>query len=130
VLAAATVDGFYGLCTRGAKEWKLRCVVPSDTATEVITSKLGGGPVRRAGVDPGHAATFHHVPGVARVREPSDRISGHPATTVAATAPLDVQISHGTEPQFLRADVHLAFATVGGETGACALVASRVNART
>jgi hypothetical protein len=57
-------------------------------------------------------------------------MSGHRATTVATTEPLDIHISQATESQALRLDVHLALTTIGGETGQCALADGRVNART
>jgi hypothetical protein len=57
-------------------------------------------------------------------------MSGHRATTVATTEPLDIHISQATESQFLRLDISLALTAIGGETGQCALAESRVYART
>lgn len=130
VLAVPTVGGFYGRCPRGAPVWTLRFVVPVDSATDAIISKLGGGPVKHASVNPGDSLTFHLVPNSVRTHEPPDRFPRLPATTVATTPPLVVEISQGTEPQFLRVDVHLALTTIGGESGQCALAGSSVAART
>ena len=44
------------------------------------------------------------------------------------TEPLEALIYQGTEPQTLRADVHMALATIGGESGQCVLVGSTINA--
>ena len=44
------------------------------------------------------------------------------------TAPLEVLIYQATEPQTLRADIHLALTTSGGDSGQCILVGSTVNA--
>jgi hypothetical protein len=130
VLSIPTVGGFYGRCPRGAPAWTLRFVVPAASASEIITSTIGGGSAQRTQVDPGQAATFHLTPSAAHARQPADPMSGHRATTVATTQPLDVHISQATEPQSLRLDVHLALTTIGGESGQCALADSRVNART
>ena len=130
VLAVPTVGRFFGRCPRAARVWTLRFIVPGDSATDTITSKVGNGPVRRADVNPGGTVTFHLVAGAIRTPEPADRISRHRAKTVATTPPLDVHVSQGTEPQYLRVDVRLALATIGGETGQCVLVGSRVDART
>jgi hypothetical protein len=130
VLAVPSVGRFYGRCPRRARVWALRFSVPAGSATDIVSYKIGAGPVRRVNVSPGRAVTFHLVARAARTPEPADRISQHPATTVATTPPLDVHISQGTEAQYSRVDVHLALATIGGETAACGLVGSRVEART
>jgi len=52
------------------------------------------------------------------------------AMAVPTTAPLQVIIYQGTEPQTLRANVRLALTTIGGESGQCVLVGSTVNAYT
>jgi hypothetical protein len=130
VLAIPTVGRFYGRCPRAARVWTLRFMVPSDSATDTISSKIGNGRLRRVNVSPGGAVTFDLLAGAVRTSEPTDRLARHPATTVATTPPLDVHIFRGTEPQSLRVDVHLALATIGGETAQCVLVGSRVNART
>lgn len=129
VLAVPSIGGFYGRCPRGARVWTLRFVASTTSASDTITSKIGGGPLRRAQVNPGQAATFHLITNAARARQPADPMSGHPATTVTTTAPLDIHISQATEAQSLRLDVHLALTAIGGETGQCALAESRVNAR-
>jgi hypothetical protein len=49
---------------------------------------------------------------------------------VPTTAPLQIIIYQATEPQTIRADVRLALATIGGESGQCVLVGSSVNAYT
>jgi hypothetical protein len=130
VLAIPAVGGFYGRCVRGARVWTLRFVVPAGGASDVVSSQVGNGPVRRVEVNPGGAAAFHLVPGAVRTPEPADRISRHRATTVATTPPLDVRISQASEAQYVSVAVHLALATVGGATGECVLVGSRVDART
>jgi hypothetical protein len=130
VLAVPTIGGFYGRCPRGAGAWTLRFVTPAASASDTITSKLGSGPLRRAQVNPGQAATFRLIPNAAHARQPADTMSGHRATTLATTEPLDIHISQATESQSLRLDIHLALTAIGGETGQCALADSRINART
>jgi len=49
---------------------------------------------------------------------------------VPTTAPIDAVIYQGTEPQTLRADVHLALSAIGGESGQFVLVGSTVSAFT
>jgi hypothetical protein len=49
---------------------------------------------------------------------------------VPSTVALDALIYQGTEPQTLRADIHLALTTIGGESGQCVLVGSTVSAYT
>jgi hypothetical protein len=49
---------------------------------------------------------------------------------VPTTKPLHAITYQGTEPQTLRADVSLALATIGGESGQCILVGSTVSAYT
>ena len=130
VLAVGTIGGFYGRCPRGAGAWTLQFAVPATGASDTITSKIGSGPLRRAQVDPGQAATFRLVPNAAHARQPADAMSGHRATMVTTTEPLDIRVSQATESQSLRLDVHLALTAIGGESGQCALAGSRVNART
>jgi hypothetical protein len=130
VLAVPTIGGFYGRCPRGAGVWTLQFVVPATSASDTITSKIGSRPLRRAQVNPGQAATFRLIPNAAHARQPADPMSGHRATTVATTEPLDIHISQATESQFLRLDISLALTAIGGETGQCALAESRVYART
>ena len=129
VLTIPAVGRFYGRCPRGARVWTLRFVVPADAATEFIRYRIGEGPPRDLKLDPGGAVTVHLVPDAVRITEPADSISRHPATAIATTLPLDAQITQGTEPQFLRAAIHLALAAIGGETGECVLVGSRITAR-
>jgi hypothetical protein len=130
VLAVRTLGGFYGLCPRAASVWTLRFRSPAATATDLLTYTVGSDPVRRVEVNPGDAVSFHLIPNIARVREPADPTSGHPATMIATTAPLEVQISQDTEAQLLQVDVRLALTTSGGESGDCALAESWVTART
>ncbi len=130
VLAVPAIGRFVGRCPRRARRWTLRFIVPPTSATDTISYTVGDGPVRRVNVNPGAAATFRLVAGTVRTPEPADRISAHPATTVATTPPLNLHISQATEPQFLRVDVRLALATIGGGTGQCVLVGSRIDART
>ena len=104
--------------------------VPATGASDAITSKIGSGPLRRARVNPGQAVAFRLIPNAAHARQPADPISGHRATTVATTEPLDIHISQATESQSLRLDIKLALTAIGGETGQCALAESRVYART
>jgi hypothetical protein len=103
---------------------------PATGASDTITSKIGSRPLRRAQVNPGQAASFRLIPNAAQARQPADPMSGHRATTVATTEPLDIHISQATESQSLRLDISLALTAIGGETGQCALAESRVNART
>jgi hypothetical protein len=87
-------------------------------------------------INPGNGLTFHLIPNATKTREPAfvpPRGQGRGLATammVATTAPLHVTIYQGTEPQTLRADVRLALATSGGESGHCVLVGSSVNAYT
>jgi hypothetical protein len=130
VLAVPTIGGFYGRCPRGAGVWTLHFLVPATSASDTITSKIGSGALRRAQVNPGQAVTFRLIPNAAHARQPTDPMSGHRATAVATTQPLDIHISQATESQSLRLDIYLALTAIGGETGHCALANSRVNART
>jgi hypothetical protein len=130
ILAVPAIGGFYGRCPRDAGVWTLQFVVPATGASDAITSKLGSGPLRRARVNPGQAVAFRLIPNAAHARQPADPISGHRATTVATTEPLDIHISQATESQSLRLDIKLALTAIGGETGQCALAESRVYART
>ena len=129
VLGVPTVGGFYGLCPRGATVWILRFVA-ADSATDEIIFKLGNGPAKQASVNPGDTLTFRLVPNSVRTREPADPFPRLSATTVATTPPLDVEISQGTEPQFLRVDLDLTLTTIGGESGQCALARSSLSANT
>ncbi|MGO9791678.1 MAG: hypothetical protein ACLP8S_19895 [Solirubrobacteraceae bacterium] len=129
VVGVPSVGGFYGLCPRGARVWTLRFLAPVELATDLITYELGADPARRVALNRGGAVTFRLVPNLARVVEPVDSLSGHQATTVATTPPLDIQISQGAEAQELRVDIHLALTTIGGESSRCALAGSWVKAR-
>jgi hypothetical protein len=129
VLAVPTVGGFYARCPQGAPIWTLRFVA-ADSATDAISFKLGSGPAKHASVNPGNALTFRLVPNSARTHEPASQLPRLSATTVATTPPLTIEISQGTEPQFLRVDVHLALTTIAGESGRCALAGSSLSART
>lgn len=130
VLAVPALGGFYGLCPRAARAWTLRFFAPAAAATDLVTYKLGSDPVRRVEVNRGAAVGFRLIANAARVREPADPTSGHAATMIATTAPLDVQISQDTEAQLLQVDLRLALTTIGGESGQCVLAGSWVKART
>lgn len=130
VLAVPAVGRFDARCPPAAHEWTLRFIAPADGATDAITSTVRHRRPRRTAVNPGGVATFHLVPGSVPTSEPADRISHHHATTIATTPPLDIHIVQATEPQSVRVDVHLALTTLGGDSGRCALVGSRVDART
>jgi hypothetical protein len=86
---------------------------------------------------PGNAIAFQLAPEATRSNQPAQGFippgqgRGLPAATaVSATEPIHASVYQATEPQTLRADVHLALATVGGESGECVLVDSTVTART
>ncbi len=130
VLAVPAVGRFYATCPRAAHHWTLRFMVSAGGANDTISYRVRHGPMRRAAVKPGATATFQLAAGSFHTAEPADRIARHRATTIATTPPLDIRISQVTESQALRVDVHLALATIGGETGQCVLVGSRVDART
>jgi hypothetical protein len=114
----------------------LRFILDDEEATETVSYRVGNGARRIVNVNPGHAITIQLVPNVARTHEPAFVPPiGQPrgrttATTVPTTAPLEALIYQATEPQTLRADIHLALSTIGGESGRCVLVGSAVNAYT
>jgi hypothetical protein len=103
-----------------------------------VSYRVGNGARHTIHVNPGRSITLHLLPDAARTREPADRFvppvgqgrGRAGATTVPTTAPLQAVIYQGTEPETLRADVRLALAASGGETGECVLVGSTVNAYT
>lgn len=135
VLSLSGLGTFEGRCPRGARSWTLRFVNGSG-ATDTVSYRVGTGSRRTVNV--GNAITFRLVPGSARTHEPADRFAppiGHGrgranAMVVPTTAPLDAVIYQGTEPQTLRADIHLALSSIGGESGHCVLVGSTVHAYT
>jgi hypothetical protein len=137
VLSLSGLGTFEGRCPRGARSWTLRFVVDVG-ATDTVSYRVGTGARRTVNVDPGNAITFHLVPAATKTHEPADRFvpplgQGRGLATammVPTTAPLQVIIYQGTEPQTLRADVRLALATIGGESGQCVLVGTSVNAYT
>jgi hypothetical protein len=137
VLSLAGLGTFEGRCPRGARSWTLRFVADPD-ANETLSYRVGTESRRTVNINPGNAITFHLIPDATRTREPADRFVppvGQPrdlatAMTVPTTAPLHVIIYQATEPQTLLADIHLALTTIGGESGQCVLVGSRVNAYT
>jgi hypothetical protein len=135
VLSLSGLGTFEGRCPRGASSWTLR-FVDDGGATDTVSYRVGNGALRTVNVDT--AIIFHLVPGTTRTHEPADRFvpplgqgRGHSnATSVPTTAPIDAVIYQGTEPQTLRADVHLALSSIGGESGQCVLVGSTVHAYT
>jgi hypothetical protein len=137
VLSLSELGTFEGRCPRGARLWKLRFVVTAE-ATDTLSYRVGTGARRTVNVDPGNAINIHLVPDAGTTHEPADRFvppigQGRGlamATSVPTTAPLHALIYQGTEPQTLRADVDLAFSTIGGESGQCILVGSTVHAYT
>ena len=121
---------------RGARIWSLR-FVNADQATDTISYRVGTGTSRQVNVEPGGSVAVRLVPNATRTHEPRDRFvpadQGRglaAATSVPTTEPLEALIYQATEPQTLRADVHLALATIGGESGQCVLVGSTINAYT
>jgi hypothetical protein len=137
VLAVSALGVFEGRCPRGARSWTLR-FANVDEATDTVAYRIGTGPRRTVNIDPGQSIALRLVPGATRTRQPADRFvpplgQGRgltQANAVPSTAPLQATIYQGTEPQTLRADVRLALATIGGESGQCVLVGSTVNAYT
>jgi hypothetical protein len=133
VLSVSGLGRFEGRCPRGARIWSLR-FVDDDQATDTISYRVGTGARRQVNVDPGNAIAVALVSNATRTHEPAfvppvDQGRGlATATSVPTTAPLEAVIYQGTEPQTLRAEIHLALATSGGESGQCALVGSTVNA--
>ncbi len=138
VLSLSGLGTFEGRCPRGARSWTLRFVVDAATATDTLSYRIGTSARRTVNIDPGNAITFHLTPDATKTQEPADRFVPPPgqgrglatATKVPTTAPLQVIIYQGTEPQTLRADVRLALTAIGGESGQCVLVGSSVNAYT
>jgi hypothetical protein len=138
VLSLSGLGTFAGRCPRGARSWTLRFVVEPDTATDTVSYRVGTSARRTVNINPGSALTFHLIPNTTRTHEPPDRFvpplgQGRglaSAMTVPTTPPLQAVIYQGTEPQTLRADVRLALAAIGGESGQCALVGSSINAYT
>jgi hypothetical protein len=135
VLSASGLGRFEGRCPRGARIWSLR-FVNADQATDTISYRVGTGTRREVNVDPGNSIVVRLAPNATRTHEPADRFVAPAgqgrglarATSVPTTEPLEALIYQGTEPQTLRADVHMALATIGGESGQCVLVGSTINA--
>lgn len=134
VLTVSGLGTFEGLCPRGGASWRLRFI--ADVATETISYRVGAGVRRTVNVEPGNAITFRLAPGAARSHEPPFvPPRGQPrgltgARTLPTTEPLQATIYQATEPQTLRANVHLALTAVAAESGQCGLVATTVNAYT
>jgi hypothetical protein len=136
VLSLSGLGTFHGRCPAGARSWAVRFVV--EGASDTLSYRVGTGRRSTVTLDPGSGIAFHLVPKAAKTPEPADRFvpplgqgrgrSG--ATSVPTTQPLQVTVYQGTEPQTLRADVRLALATIGGESGQCVLVGSTVAADT
>jgi hypothetical protein len=129
VLAVPSVGGFYGRCPDGIREWTLRFVNGSP-ATDQVVYQLGAGARHRASVQPGEALNFGLRPGSAQTREPADGAAHAPRGVLPTTPPLTLAITQATEPHTLRMDVQLALAATHDGSSRCALVASRVSART
>ena len=136
VLSASGLGRFEGRCPRGARIWSLR-FVNADQATDTISYRVGTRTSREVNVQPGGSVAVRLAPNATRTHEPVDRFvpAGQgrglaTATSVPTTEPLEALIYQATEPQTLRADVHLALATIGGESGQCVLVDSTINAYT
>jgi hypothetical protein len=136
VLSLSGLGRFEGRCPRGAHSWRLR-FVDDEMASDAVSYRVGDGQRHTVNVNPGHAITIHLVPNATRTREPAIRFvppgqgrGRTKAESVPSTEPLGALIYQATEPQTLRATVHLAFTTMGGESGRCALVGSSVHAHT
>jgi hypothetical protein len=135
VLSLSGLGTFEGRCPRGARSWTLR-FLDDGGATDTVSYRVGTGARRTVNV--GNAITFHLVPDTTRTHEPADRFvppigqgrGRSNAMSVPSTLPIDAVIYQGTEPQTLRADVHLALSSIGGESGQCVLVGSSVHAYT
>lgn len=135
VLSLSGLGTFEGRCPRGARSWTLR-FVDDGGATDTFSYRVGTGALRTVNVD--NAIIFHLVPDKTRTHEPADRFvppigqgrGRANAMSVPTTAPIDAVIYQGTEPQTLRADVHLALSSIGGESGQCVLVGSTVHVYT
>jgi hypothetical protein len=136
-VSLAGLGTFIGRCPRAARSWRLRFVDDAQ-ASETISYRVGTGARHTVNINPGNAIGFQLAPNAVRTHEPADRFVpgvGQPrgrlgATSVPTTAPLRAVIYQATEPQTLQADVRLALATVGGESGQCVLVGSAVKAYT
>lgn len=137
VLSLSGLGTFEAGCPRSERSWTLR-FVPDDEATELFSYRIGTGARRTVTLNLGNAITVHLIPNATRTYEPADRFvppPGQPrgvlkAMSVPTTAPLQALIYQATEPQTLQADVHLALATIGGESRQCVLVGSTVHAWT
>lgn len=135
VLTLSGLGTFEGRCPRGGASWRLR-FISVGAATETLSYRIGAGVRRTVNVQPGNAITFRLAPGAARTHEPRFvPPRGQPrgltgARTVPTTAPLQATIYQATEPQTLRANVHLALTAIAAENGQCGLVATTVNAYT
>jgi hypothetical protein len=135
VLSLSGLGTFEGRCPRGARSWTLR-FFDNGGATDTVSYRVRSG--ARHTVNVGNAITFHLVPDTTRTHEPADRFvppigqgrGRSNAMSVPSTLPIDAVIYQGTEPQTLRADVHLALSSIGGESGQCVLVGSSVHAYT
>lgn len=137
VLSVSGLGTFEGRCPRGAHTWTLRFVA-TGAATDTVSYRVGTGGRRTVNVNPGKSIAIHLVPDATRTHEPANPFvppigqgrGRAKAMSVSTTAPIQALIYQGTEPQTLRADVHLALATIGGESGQCVLVGSTINAYT
>jgi hypothetical protein len=136
ILSLAGLGTFAGRCPRGANSWTLR-FVDDGQATDTVSYRVGTTPRHTVNLGPGNAVALQLAPLAARTHEPAEGFVPRgqsrgltAATAVPTTAPIQASIYQATEPQTLRADVHLALATIGGASGQCALVASTVTART
>lgn len=137
ILSLSALGTFEGRCPRGARSWTLRFVNPAN-ATDTFRYQVGPGARRTVNIEPGNSISIRLRPGAATTHEPVDRFVPPPgqgrgramAMSVPTTALLHGVIYQGTEPQTLRADVVLALSTLGGESGQCILVGSKLSAFT
>ena len=135
VLSLSGLGTFEGNCPRGARSWTLRFVVDPD-ATETVSYRVGTKAAERStSIQATRSPSTSSPTRQQLVSRHSFRPSpqGRGLTTamrVPTTAPLQVIVYQATEPRTLRADVHLALSTTGGESGQCVLVGSSVNAYT
>jgi hypothetical protein len=137
ILSVAGLGAFRGRCPASAPSWEVRFLADAG-ATDTVSYRVGTGRRRTVNINPGGVITFRLVPRATRTREPADRFvppigqgrGRATAMAVPTTQRLQITLYQGTEPQTLRADVSLALATIGGESGQCVLVGSNVDAYT
>ena len=134
VLSLSGLGTLEGSCPPGARLWTLRFVSDPE-ASELVSYRVGTGARHTVNAS---AITIHLVPNATKTHEPADPFvppAGQPrgvlkAMSLPTTAPIQALIYQATEPQTLQADVRLALASIGGESGQCVLAGSTVNAYT